>query len=315
MKKIAVLTSGGDAPGMNAAIRAVARTATYYGMKTYCVYEGYKGLVEDNIEEAGRFSEVVNRGGTVLWTSRLPEFKEESVRKKAIENLRKRDIDALVVIGGDGSYNGAYALSKMGFNCICVPGTIDNDIASTDYTIGFDTALNTIVEAVDKIRDTSGSHQRCSIVEVMGRYCGDLAISAGVACGCEAVITSDTGFNKVEVLERLKECHKAGKRNAIVIITENITNVYDLAKEIEDYTGYGCRATVLGYVQRGGNPTPNDRILASRLGSYAVDLINQGEFGKAVGVINNELVSFDIKEALDLPRKRSQLYQLTEKLL
>lgn len=315
MRKIAILTSGGDAPGMNAAIRAVARTATYYGMKPYCVYEGYKGLVEGKIEEAGRFSETVNRGGTVLWTSRLPEFKQVEVRQKAIDNLKALGIDSLVVIGGDGSYNGAAALVKMGFNCMCIPGTIDNDIASSDYTIGFDTALNTIVEAVDKIRDTSGSHQRCSIVEVMGRYCGDLAISAGISCGAEAVITSDTGFNKVEVFERLKKCHQMGKRNAIVIVTENITNVYDLAKEIENYTGYGCRATILGYVQRGGNPTPNDRVLAARLGSYAVDLLNQGEFGKAVGIINNELVSFDIEEAINLPRKKSSLYQLTEKLL
>lgn len=315
MRKIAILSSGGDAPGMNAAIRAAARTATHYGMKPYAVYEGYKGLVEGNIKEAGRFSELVNKGGTCLWTSRLPEFLDEGVRQKGIDNLKALGIDSLVVIGGDGTYRGARDLSEMGFNCVCVPATIDNDIASTDYTIGFDTALNTIVEAVDKIRDTSGSHQRCSIIEVMGRHCGDLAISAGIACGAEIVITSDTGLDKKNVLEKLKQSHVEGKRHAIVIITENITNVYDLAKDIEEYSGYGCRATVLGYVQRGGNPTANDRILASRLGSYAVELLHQGEFGKAVGLIGNKLVKFDIDEALNMKREKSSLYQVTEKLI
>lgn len=315
MKKIALLTSGGDAPGMNACARAVVRTATYYGMKPYVVYEGYKGLVEGNIKEAGRFAEIINRGGTAIYTSRLSEFKDEKVRSIAIKNLQELGIDSLVVIGGDGSYRGANALVKMGFNCMCIPGTIDNDIASTDYTIGFDTALNTIVEAVDKIRDTSGSHQRCSIVEVMGRNCGDLAISAGVACGAEVVITSDTGFNKEAVLKRLKECHISGKRHAIVIVTENITDVNALAKEIEEYSGYGCRATVLGYVQRGGNPTANDRIIASKLGSYAVDLLHKNEFGKAVGIINGKMVNFDIEEAINMKREKSSLYQITEKLL
>lgn len=315
MRKIAILSSGGDAPGMNAAIRAAARTATYYGMKAYAVYDGYKGLVEGNIKEASRFSELVNKGGTCLGTSRLSEFTNIEVRQKAINNLKALGIDSLVVIGGDGSYRGARELIKMGFNCICIPGTIDNDIASTDYTIGFDTALNTIIEAVDKIRDTSGSHQRCSIIEVMGRNCGDLAISAGIACGAEIVITSDTGLDKDYVLKKLRKSHIDGKRHAIVIITENIANVYDLAKEIEEYSGYGCRATVLGYVQRGGNPTARDRILASRLGNYAVELINQGKFGKVVGLIENKLVEFDIDEALEMKRKKSELYQITEKLI
>lgn len=314
MRRIAVLTSGGDAPGMNAAVRAVIRTATYYGYETLGVYEGYKGLVAGKIEYVGRFGDCINRGGTLLGTSRLAEFKEESVRQIAINNLKEKGVDALVVIGGDGSYTGAMKLVEMGFNCMCIPGTIDNDIASSDYTIGFDTALSTIVDAVDKLRDTSGSHQRCSVVEVMGRKCGDLAIFAGVACGAEIVITSDTGYDKEKVLEELKKAHDRGKRHAIVIITEKITNVYDLANDIQSYTGYGCRATVLGHIQRGGSPTGSDRILAAKLGSYAVDLIAQGFVGQSVGLINNELCHFDISEALNMKREKSSLYKIIEKL-
>lgn len=314
MKKIAVLTSGGDAPGMNAAVRAVIRTALYYEYETYGVYEGYKGLVNNQIELVGRFSDCINRGGTLLGTSRLPEFVDEKVRQIGIDNLKAKGIEALVVIGGDGSYQGAQRLVESGINCICIPGTIDNDIASSDFTIGFDTALNTIIDAVDKLRDTSGSHQRCSVVEVMGRACGDLAISAGVAGGAEIVITSDTGFDKDYVLSELKKAHDKGKRHAIVIITEKITNVYDLAKEIQEHSGYGCRATVLGYIQRGGNPTANDRILASKLGSYAVDLINEGFTGQAVGLVDNKLCHFDINDALAMKRDKSSLYKIIQKL-
>ena len=244
MKRIGILTSGGDAPGMNACIRAVVRTALYYGIETYGIYDGYKGLVEDRMERLDRFSDTINRGGTLLGTARLPEFKEESVRQRAIDNLRKRGIDALVVIGGDGSYRGARDLWNMGYNVICLPGTIDNDIASTEYTIGFDTALNTINDAVDKLRDTAGSHRRCSILEVMGRHCGDLAIFAGICGGAEIVITSPEEYNEEELISELRECYNRGKRHAIVLVTEKITDVHELARTIEANTGYNSRATI-----------------------------------------------------------------------
>ncbi len=312
--RIAVLTSGGDAPGMNAAVRAVVRCATFHGYEPYIVYQGYRGLIEGKIEKAPRFSDCINSGGTLIRTSRLPEFKEIEVRQIALDKLREHGIDALFVIGGDGSYQGALKLSEMGMPCFTIPGTIDNDIASTDFTIGFDTALNTILDAVDKLRDTSGSHQRCSVIEVMGRRCGDLAIFAGISGGAEIVITRETGFNKQEVLDTLKDAHEKGKQHAIVIITEGITDVHALAKEINEYSGFGCRATVLGHVQRGGSPTGIDRVLASSLGTYAVDLFASGLKNKAVGYVNGQLVNYDIDEALKMPRKVSELYKIMKKL-
>lgn len=301
VKKIGVLTSGGDAPGMNAAVRAVVKQADSMGIECYGIYNGYKGLVEGKIVKLDRRSvgDKLGRGGTFLGTARLPEFKEESVRQIAVDQLAEYGIEALVVIGGDGSYMGAKKLTEMGIKCIGLPGTIDNDIASTDFTIGFDTALNTIVDAIDKLRDTSASHRRCSVVEVMGRNCGDLAMHAGIATGAEYIITRERQQSNEEIVEKLDQMYKSGKNHAIVVVTELLTDVFELAKEIDDATGYEARATILGHIQRGGVPTANDRVLATRMGAYAVKLISEGEAGRCVGIVDNKLAHFDILEALD----------------
>ncbi|CCV66298.1 MAG: 6-phosphofructokinase [Paracholeplasma sp.] len=315
--RIAVLTSGGDAPGMNSAIRAVVRAGLYYGIEVYGVYDGYRGLVAGNFEKMTRksVSEILSRGGTVLGTARMTSFQQKEVREIAIENLRKEGIEALIVIGGDGSYKGALALNEMGFPTIGVPGTIDNDLGGTDYTIGFHTALATIVDAVDKLRDTASSHQRCSIVETMGRHCGDLAIAAGLSCGAEFIITPEHPMDKEKMIENLKKHKLEGRRNAIIMITENTTNVYELAQEISERSGFACRATVLGYVQRGGSPVAEDRILAGRMGAYAVELIKQGISGVAVGVSHNDLVYMPYEKALDRDRGSMQdLYELIGKI-
>ncbi len=314
--KIGVLTSGGDAPGMNAAIRAVVRTAIYYGMEAYGIFDGYKGLVEGKIKKLERndVGQMLNRGGTILGSSRLKEFEKKEVREIAVANLRSHGIDALVVIGGDGTYRGAMALTEMGINCIALPGTIDNDIASTEYTIGFFTALDTAVEAIDKLRDTSFSHQRCTVVEVMGRDCGDLAIFSGIACGAEIVITKETGFDKQRILERVKNAKAMGKRHIIIVAAENMTDVAILAKEIQAYTTYETRATVLGHIQRGGTPSSFDRVLASKMGSFAVELLGKGLGGKAVFSRGIEIDYCDINEALNKKRNLTDLYRYLEKL-
>lgn len=315
--RIAVLTSGGDAPGMNATLRAVVRTALAHNDKVFGVYEGYKGLVEGRFIEFNRsdVSVILNRGGTILGTARLPEFKHDEIVKLAIKQLRKRDIDALICIGGDGTYRGAQALNRLGFPTVGIPATIDNDVSSTDFTIGFSTALNTACEAIDKLRDTSSSHQRCSIIEVMGRDCGDLALYSGICCGAEYIITKDTGLDKEALLEHLKENRLAGRKHAIIVISEKITDVHELAKEIEDFSGYECRATILGYVQRGGNPTPEDRLLAARMGKYAVDLIRNNVTGVTIGVDDNQLFHKDFDEALAMEKKSSHnLLRLVERI-
>ncbi len=305
IKRIGVLTSGGDAPGMNAAIRAVTRVALNSGIEVFGIYDGYRGMVDGHIEPLTRkeVGEVIDRGGTVLGSARLPEFKDPSVREKAVEQLKKRGIEAVVVIGGDGSYRGALALTEMGINCIGLPGTIDNDITSTDYTIGFDTALHTVVEAVDKLRDTSSSHHRCSVVEVMGNRCGDLTLWAGIACGAEIVVTAQTGFDEEEVLERLRELDLVRKkRHAIVLISEKITDVHQFARKITQTTGFSGRATILGHVQRGGAPTLRDRVVASRMGYHAVELLEKGIGNRVVAMKGEQIVDFDITEALNMPR-------------
>lgn len=318
VKKIGVLTSGGDAPGMNAAIRGVVRTGLSAGLEVYGIYEGYQGLVEGNIHKLERssVSDVINRGGTFLGSARFPEFKEVAVREKAIEQLKKHGIDALVVIGGDGSYMGAKKLTEMGYPCIGLPGTIDNDIAGTDYTIGYMTALNTVIDAIDRLRDTSTSHQRISIVEIMGRYCGDLTLMAGIAGGCEYVVTPDTGFDKEALLQNIQDGVKKGKKHAIISMTEHLTDVNQLAKEIEAATGRETRATILGHTQRGGNPTAFDRILASRMGNYAVHLLMEGHGGRCVGIQRETLVHHDIIEAIETMRRpvKSDLYKVAEQL-
>jgi 6-phosphofructokinase 1 len=315
--RIGLLTSGGDAPGMNATIRAVVRAAIHYGDQVFGIYDGYRGLVEGKIVEFTRkdVSEILSKGGTILGTARLPEFAYEAVRKLAVDQLRKHDIEALICIGGDGTYTGAIRLHEMGIKTIGIPGTIDNDIASTDFTLGFSTALNTACEAIDKLRDTSSSHQRCSIIEVMGRHCGDLALYSGICCGAEYIITNETGLDKTKLLNDLKQNRLAGRRHAIVVISENMTNVHELAKEVEAFTGYECRATVLGYVQRGGTPTPEDRLLAARLGKYAVDLLKEGVTGVAVGVRNNELVNTPIEKALAMTNEpNAELFDVVNKI-
>ena len=315
--RIGVLTSGGDAPGMNAAIRAVVRTGIASGDQVFGISDGYRGLVEGKIQEFSRkdVSEILNSGGTILGTARLPEFKYEQVRALAVKQLIKHDIEALICIGGDGTYTGALRLHEMGIKTIGIPGTIDNDIASTDFTIGFSTALNTACEAIDKLRDTSSSHQRCSIIEVMGRHCGDLAVYSGICCGAEYIITNETGLDKDDLLAKLKVNRLAGRKHAIVVISENMTDVYQLAKEVETYSGYECRATVLGYVQRGGAPTPEDRLLAARLGKYSVDLLHEGVTGVAVGVKKNELRYTPIEEALAMENEpNEELHKLVLKI-
>lgn len=315
--RIGVLTSGGDSPGMNATIRAVVRAAIASKDQIFGIFDGYRGLVEGKLQEFSRkdVSEIVNKGGTILGTARLPEFKYETVRQLAVKQLQKNDIEALICIGGDGTYTGALRLHEMGIKTIGIPGTIDNDIASTDFTIGFSTALNTACDAIDKLRDTSSSHQRCSIIEVMGRYCGDLALYSGICCGAEYIITNETGLDKAKLLEDLKENRLAGRRHAIVVISEHITDVYQLAKEVEEYSGYECRATILGYVQRGGTPTPEDRLLAARLGKYSVDLLHEGITGVAVGVVKNQLQYTPIEEALAMQNEPSQeLFKLVQKI-
>lgn len=308
VKCIGVLTSGGDAPGMNAAIRAVTRTCLNKGIKIYGVRLGYKGLHDGEFIEFDRHStrNIINIGGTFLKSARFPEFKDPKVREEAIEQMKKVGMEALVVIGGDGSYNGALKLTEMGINCIGIPGTIDNDIPDTDFTIGFDTALNTIVDALDKLRDTSSSHQRCTILEVMGRRCGDLAVHAGLACGAEMIVTSESGFDEEEVIETLKRSKASDKKHALVVITEHITDVHELAKRVEEATGFETRANVLGHMQRGGRPSARDRVLATRMGIKAVELLEEGNGGLCISDVKGEIVGLPIQEVLGHKRQVNQ---------
>ncbi len=317
--KIGILTSGGDAPGMNAAIRAVTRSALTRGMEVCGIMDGYRGLTEGKIIPLDRssVSDIMIRGGTLLGSARLEEFKLESVQNQAIEVMHSHSIDSLVVIGGDGSYRGALALTQKGINCIGLPGTIDNDIAGTDFTIGFFTALSTCVECIDKLRDTSSSHHRCSVVEVMGNHCGDLALYSGISCGAEIIITPEGGYDEADVLEKLKYFEVTKKKNhAIVIISEKITDVSILAKKISDATGFSGRATVLGHIQRGGSPVPFDRVLATKMGDKAAELIENDKGGLCVGILNNEIVGVPIEEALNTPKKsRRPLFEMFDRLV
>lgn len=305
VKCIGVLTSGGDAPGMNAAIRAVTRTCLNKGIKIYGVRLGYKGLHDGEFIEFDSHStrNIINIGGTFLKSARFPEFKDPKVREEAIEQMKSVGMEALVVIGGDGSYNGALKLTEMGINCIGIPGTIDNDIPDTDFTIGFDTALNTIVDALDKLRDTSASHQRCTILEVMGRRCGDLAVHAGLACGAEVIVTSESGFDEEDFIATLKRSKASDKKHALVVITEHITDVHALAKRVEEATGFETRANVLGHMQRGGSPTARDRVLATRMGIKAVELLEAGQGGLCISDVKGEIVGLPIQEVLGHKRE------------
>ncbi|MFC7061547.1 6-phosphofructokinase [Halobacillus seohaensis] len=317
MKKIGVLTSGGDAPGMNAAIRAVVRKSIYHEIEVYGIKHGFQGLIDGSIEkmEVGSVGDIIQRGGTKLYSARCEEFKTEEGQQKGIEQLRKHEIEGLIVIGGDGSFMGAKKLTEKGYPCIGVPGTIDNDIPGTDFTIGFDTALNTIIDAIDKIRDTATSHERTYVIEVMGRNAGDLALWSGLADGAESVIVPEMDDEFAEVIERLKRGHDRGKKHSIIIVAEGAGSGVDFSKRVEQATDLETRVTVLGHTQRGGSPTASDRVLASRLGAYAVDLLIEGKAGCMVGIENNQLVNHDILEVLN--RKHSvdmDLYRLSKEL-
>ena len=305
MKSIAVLTSGGDAPGMNPAVRAVVRTACQRGIKVYGVDRGYTGLINGDIHEMNlrSVSDIITRGGTILYSARCPEFKTEEGLQKAVATCKKFGIDGMVIIGGDGSFRGARDLSLRGIPCIGLPGTIDNDISCTDYTIGYDTCLNTIVQMVDRIRDTSESHDRCTVVEVMGRGAGYLALEAGIAVGATSIIVLEVEYDiERDVIARIREFQKTGKKHFIVIVAEGVGGTAEIAKKIEAETGVESRATILGHVQRGGSPTARDRIMASQMGSRAVDLLTQGIGNRVVGIRDNKIVDFDIFEALKMTK-------------
>lgn len=305
MKSIAVLTSGGDAPGMNPAVRAVVRTACQRGIKVYGVDRGYTGLINGDIHEMNlrSVSDIITRGGTILYSARCPEFKTEEGLQKAVATCKKFGIDGMVIIGGDGSFRGARDLSLRGIPCIGLPGTIDNDISCTDYTIGYDTCLNTIVQMVDRIRDTSESHDRCTVVEVMGCGAGYLALEAGIAVGATSIIVPEVEYDiERDVIARIREFQKTGKKHFIVIVAEGVGGTAEIAKKIEAETGVESRATILGHVQRGGSPTARDRIMASQMGSRAVDLLTQGIGNRVVGIRDNKIVDFDIFEALKMTK-------------
>ncbi len=304
-KSIAVLTSGGDAPGMNAAVRAVVRTGLNFGMKVYGVMRGYNGLLTGDLKEMNMrsVSDIMQHGGTALYTARSLEFNTPAGVEKAANMCREKGIEGVVVIGGDGSFRGARDLTNAGINCIGVPGTIDNDIACTDYTIGYDTALNTAMEMIDRIRDTTESHDRCSVVEVMGRRCGDIALNTGVAVGALTTLVPEIPYDfHRDVLDRIRLAQSTGKRHYIIVVAEGVGNTEELAQRIQRHTGIETRATILGHVQRGGAPTLRDRVVASRMGYHAAELLFNGIGNRVVAMKGEQIVDFDITEALDMPR-------------
>lgn len=317
MKKIAVLTSGGDAPGMNAAIRAVVRAGLDKGLTVMGIQRGFSGLINGEIFQMERrsVSDIIQRGGTILRTARSQEFKTEAGQKKAAAILNAFGIDGLVVIGGDGSFHGAQALSKYDIKTIGIPGTIDNDLAYTDFTIGFDTSVNTVLDAINKLRDTSTSHERVSVIEVMGRNCGDIALYAGLAGGAESIIIPEKGYDINELCRTILEGKLRGKMHNLIIVAEGVGGANDIAEKIENVTGIGARATILGHIQRGGSPTANDRILASRLGYRAVELLIDGKSSTVVGVRGGKVIDMDINEALSIEAEfDEELYLIGEAL-
>lgn len=317
MKTIGVLTSGGDAPGMNAAIRAVVRTAIYKNMNVMGIRRGYNGLINGEIDEMDIKSvgDILHRGGTILNTARSELFKTDEGQKKALNVIKVFGIEGLVVIGGDGSFRGAMDLSKLGVPTIGVPGTIDNDISSTEFTIGFDTAVNTVLEAINKIRDTVASHERTNIIEVMGRHAGDIAIYTGLAGGAEGILIPEMPLDIDKLCRRIIQGRHRGKSSSIIILAEGAGKAMEMEKIIEEKTGMETRATVLGYIQRGGSPTAADIVLASRMGYHAVELLEQGIGNRVVSIRDNKIVDDDINEALSMPRKfNKDLYDLAQVL-
>lgn len=313
MRKIGVLTSGGDAPGMNAAIRAVVRKAIYHGLEVVGFRRGYHGLIygEYNSMHLGSVADIIHRGGTVLLTARAPEFLEPAGREQALQVIRKSGIDALVVIGGDGSFRGAAALEQAGIRTVGVPGTIDNDIACTDYSIGFDTAVNNATDAINKVRDTATSHERVYVIEVMGRTAGHIALASGVAGGAESIFVPEVPYDMEEVCERLERGVKRGKLHSIIVVAEGAAGAIKVAEAIKERTNMDTRVTILGHLQRGGTPTAFDRILASRLGAAAVDLLRSGCQGQMVGLSAGEVQATPFDEALaEAKQFPEELYRL-----
>lgn len=318
IKTIGVLTSGGDAPGMNAAIRAVVRAGISSGLQIKGIRRGFAGLLEEDIIEMDTMSvtDIVQRGGTILYTSRCKEMKTVKGQKKAAEVCRKHNIDGIVVIGGDGSFRGGQVLSAQGVNTIALPGTIDLDIACTEYTIGFDTACNTAMEATDKVRDTSASHERCSIIEVMGRTAGHIALWCGISNGCEYVLIPERYDNdEKKIIDKIMRKRRIGKKHHIILNAEGIGDSHKMAKRIEKATGIETRATVIGHIQRGGNPTCRDRVYASAMGATAVDLLMEGKTDRVVAYRHGEFCDYDIDEALNMTKDIDELlFGLTRRL-
>lgn len=316
-KRIGVLTSGGDAPGMNAAVRAVTRTAISKGFEVIGIRRGYNGLLHGDMIplDVQAVSDIIQRGGTMIYTARCLEFKEWENVQKAADICRENNMCGIVVIGGDGSFRGAADLSKAGIPCVGIPGTIDNDIQCSEYTIGYDTAMNTVVEMIDKLRDTSHSHDRCAVVEVMGRHAGHIAVNTGLACGATAVLVPEIAYEMNDVIKRIKEVRAAGKHQFIIVVAEGIGGTDELAKRIQDETGIESRATVLGHVQRGGAPTVRDRVVASEMGYYAVELLEQGIGNRVVGMRDGKVYDVDIQEALAMQKPfNERLYKICNEI-
>ena len=308
VKKIALLTSGGDAPGMNACLRAVIRAGLYAGKDMYVIYDGLRGLVEGQIKQVNKdfTQDIINRGGTIIRSARLPEFKQPEVVERAADQLKDFEIDALVGIGGDGTFRGLNDLAKHGIKVVGIPGTIDNDVGSTEQTIGFSTALNTICECVDKLKDTSGSHQRCSLIEVMGRHCGDLAMYAALAEGAEGVICVEHPLKEDVLFRKLRKMKAQNKSHAIIIVSENLLDIHELAKKIEEKTGFDTRTEVLGRLQRGGSPSAEDRVLAARMGAKSIELLLNDECdSRIIGVKGGQIVDLPIEEAVNMKHEHT----------
>lgn len=315
MKRIGLLTSGGDAPGMNAAIRAVVRTAIYFGMEVYGIERGYAGLIEDMMYkmEMRSVSNIVQLGGTRLRTARCLEMLTTEGQKKAVETLEKHGIEGLVVIGGDGSFRGAKCLTEdFGIPTIGIPGTIDNDLEYTDYTLGFDTAVNTCLEVINKLRDTMNSHERISVVEVMGRHCGDIALYAGITSGAEIIVVPEIAYDMNDIVNRINRSRANGKHSNIVVVAEGAASAEDFAKQLQEVTTYSVRATNIGHIQRGGSPSMADRMLAAQFGNKAVRLLKDGIGNRVVGIHNNSIIDMDIIEAVSMKKRFN--YELYETL-